>query len=119
MKLMKPLKRRNGNQYLHKESATYREAVRRKLHAYHVFVQAGCIAHGLAQYLAACHQQLVWRSFGSWLRTIRPGLAPSERVVTMALRQSLPEFLLAIASAFISTTRCHLANPNVGAIFIV
>jgi hypothetical protein len=24
-----------------------------------------------------------------------------------------------IASAFISTTRCHLANPNVGAIFIV
>ena len=101
MKLMKPLKRRNGNQYLHKESATYREAVRRKLHAYHVFVQAGCIAQGLAHYLAACHQQLVWRSFGSWLRTIRPGLAPSERVVTMALRQSLPEFLLDSSQAHI------------------
>jgi hypothetical protein len=94
MKLMKPLKRRNGNQYLHRESAAYRKAVKRKLHAYHVFVQAGIVAQGLAQYLAACHQELVWGSFGSWLRTIRPGLAPSERVVTMALRQSLPEFLL-------------------------
>ncbi len=94
MKLMKPLKRRNANQYLHRESAVYRKAVKRKLHAYHVFVQAGIVAQGLAQYLAACHQELVWGSFGSWLRTIRPGLAPSERVVTMALRQSLPEFLL-------------------------
>ncbi len=94
MKLMKPLKRRNGNQYLHRESAAYRKAVKRKLHAYHVFVQAGIVAQGLAQYLAACHPRRVWRSFGSWLRTIRPGLAPSERVVTMALRQSLPEFLL-------------------------
>jgi hypothetical protein len=94
MKFMKPLKRRNGNQYLHRTSAAYRKAVKRKLHAYHVFVQAGIVAQGLAQYLAACHQELVWRSFGSWLRTIRPGLAPSERVVTMALRQSLPEFLL-------------------------
>jgi predicted GNAT family acetyltransferase len=94
MKFMKPRKRRNGNQYLHRASAAYRKAVKRKLHAYHVFVQAGIVAQGLAQYLAACHQELVWRSFGSWLRTIRPGLAPSERVVTMALRQSLPEFLL-------------------------
>jgi hypothetical protein len=94
MKAMKPLKRRNGNQYLHRETAAYRKAVKRKLHAYHVFVQAGMVAHGLAQYLAACYPQQVWRSFGSWLRTIRPGLAPSERVVTTALRQSLPEFLL-------------------------
>lgn len=94
MKQMKPLKRRNGNQYLHREPATYRQGVKRKQQAYHLFVQAGCIAQGLAQYLAACHPQLIWRSFGSWLRTIRPGLAPSERVVTMALRQSLPEFLL-------------------------
>jgi hypothetical protein len=91
---MKPLQRRNGNQHLHRATADYRQQVKRKLHAYHVFVQAGIIAHGLTQYLAACHTQLVWGSFGSWLRTIRPGLAPSERVVSIALRQSLPEFLL-------------------------
>jgi nucleoside-diphosphate-sugar epimerase len=36
----------------------------------------------------------VWNSFGSWLRTIRPGVAPSELVVASALRQSLPNFLL-------------------------
>ncbi|QQO54503.1 MAG: hypothetical protein N838_15290 [Thiohalocapsa sp. PB-PSB1] len=32
--------------------------------------------------------------YASWLRTISPGLAPSERVVTLVLRHSLPEFLL-------------------------
>jgi hypothetical protein len=94
MKTMKPLKRRNGNQYLHRESAEYRKAVKRKLHAYHVFVQAALIAQGLTQYLAACQPERVWNSFGSWLRTIRPGLAPSELVVSIALRQCLPEFLL-------------------------
>ncbi len=94
MKVMKPLKRRNGNQYLHRASAAYRQAVKRKLRAYHVFVQAGIVAQGLAQYLAACRSELVWRSFGTWLRTIRPGLAPSERVVTTALRHCLPEFLV-------------------------
>ena len=38
--------------------------------------------------------KLVWASFGSWLRTIRPGIPPSEFVVANALRQTLPEFLL-------------------------
>ena len=94
MKEMKPLKRRNGNQYLHRESQHYRHSVKRKLAAYHVFVHAGIVAQGLLHYLASCHPKLVWHSFGSWLRTIRPGLAPSELVVAMALRHSLPEFLL-------------------------
>ena len=35
-----------------------------------------------------------WNSFGSWLRTIRPGIPPSELVVAITLRQSLPDFLL-------------------------
>ncbi len=94
MKEMKPLQRRNGNQYLHKASKAYRDAVKRKIHAYHVFVQAGIVSQGLLQYLAACHTELVWKSFGSWLRTIRPGIAPSELVVATALRHCLPEFLL-------------------------
>ncbi len=41
-----------------------------------------------------CHTKLVWDSFGSWLRTIRAGIAQSELVVATALRNSLPEFLL-------------------------
>jgi hypothetical protein len=95
MRTMKPLKRRNGNQYLHRESKKYREAVQRKLGAYHVFVFAGIVAQGLLQYLSVAHPKRVWHSFGSWLRTIRPGVAPSEFVVATALRNTFPDFLLA------------------------
>lgn len=91
---MKPLRRKNGNQYLHRESAEYRDKVKRKIRAYNVFVQAGFIAQGLLQYLSCVYPELVWNSFGSWLRTIRPGIPPSELVVATALRHALPEFLL-------------------------
>jgi hypothetical protein len=94
MRDMKPLRRRNGNQHLHRESLDYRNAIKRKMHAYHVFIQAGVVCQGLLQYLAVVYPELVWSFFGSWLRTIRPGIPPSELVVANALRQSLPEFLL-------------------------
>jgi hypothetical protein len=97
MKDMTPLRYRNGNQYLHRKSADYRSRVKRKIRAYHAFIQAGVVAQGLLQYLAVVAPKLVWDSFGSWLRTIRPGIPPSEFVVANALRQTLPEFLLAPA----------------------
>jgi hypothetical protein len=65
MKNMKPLRRRNGNQYLHRESLEYRNAVKRKISAYHLFIQAGIVSQGLLQYLSALFPQLVWQSFGS------------------------------------------------------
>jgi hypothetical protein len=94
MKRMTPLRHRNGNQYLHRQSSDYWNKIKRKIHAYHVHIQAGVIAQGLLQYLSAVFPGLVWNSFGSWLRTIRPGIPPSELVVATALRQTLPEFLL-------------------------
>jgi hypothetical protein len=94
MKDMIPLRYRNGNQYLHRKSADYRSRVKRKMRAYHAFIQAGVVAQGLLQYLAVVAPKLVWDSFGSWLRTIRPGIPPSELVVANALRQTLPDFLL-------------------------
>lgn len=94
MQDMQPLRRRNGNQHLHRESLEYRNAVKRKIRAYHVFMQAGVVAQGLLQYLAVVSPELVWNSFGSWLRTIRPGIPPSELVVANALRNRLPDFLL-------------------------
>ena len=97
MRHMTPQRHGNGDQYLHRKSLEYREAVKRKLHAYHVFIQAGVIAQGLSQYLSIAFPKLVWSSFGSWLRTIRPGIAPSEFVVAEALRHSLPHFLLSNA----------------------
>ena len=90
---MKPLKRRSGNQYMHKETEHYRQSVRRKLGAYHCFIQMGVIAQGLLQMMAILYPDTVWRRFGSWLRTIRPGVAPSEQVVVLALRECLPEFI--------------------------
>jgi hypothetical protein len=98
LKAMTPLKRGSGNQYLHRKPLEYREAVARKIHAYHVFMQACVIAQGLSQYLAVAFPELVWASYRSWLRTIRPGVPPSEFVVAEALRQSLPNFLLAGAN---------------------
>jgi len=94
MRDMKPLRRNNGNQHLHRESLKYRNAVKRKVNAYHVFIQAGVVAQGLLQYLSATLPALVWSSFGSWLRTIRPGIPPSELVVATALRHTLPTFLM-------------------------
>jgi signal transduction histidine kinase len=70
MQKMQPLRRRNGNQHLHHETLEYRNLVKRKINAYHLFIQTGLIAQGLLQYLAAAFPQLVWQSFGSWLRTI-------------------------------------------------
>lgn len=101
MAAMTPLRRVSGNQYLHHKSDAYRNAVRRKIAAYHRHIQLGLIAQGLLQILSATQPKLVWRSFGSWIRTVRPGLAPSEQVVAVALRGTLPEFLATAAKSSI------------------
>ncbi len=97
---MTPLSRRSGNQYMHRKPRDYREQVRRKLDAYHRYVQLGCIAQGLLQYLALSFRTDVWTLFRSWLRTMKPAEPPSEAVVAQALRNTFPEFLL-------DTTREH------------
>ena len=101
MKAMTPLRRVSGNQYLHRKTKAYRDAVRRKIAAYHRHIQLGLIAQGLLQILSATMPASVWRSFGSWIRTIRPGLAPSEQVVAIALRHTLPELLAGLAKTTI------------------
>ena len=101
MAAMRPLRRVSGNQYLHHQSEAYRHAVRRKIAAYHRHLQLGLIAQGLLQILAATTPKSVWRSFGSWIRTVRSGLAPSEQVVAIALRNTLPEFLATAAKTSI------------------
>jgi len=90
---MTPITRKLRNQYLHRKTAQYRDAVRRKLDAYHRFIQLGLIAQGILLALATTVPELVWGSFGSWLRTIRPGIVPSEAVTAIALRNSLPHLL--------------------------
>lgn len=89
---MKPLRRGDGNQHLHRTSDAYRTAIRRKLGAFHIHAQLGCIAQGLLQHLSINHTAEVWRSFRSWLRTMNPALPPSELVTANALRALIPAF---------------------------
>ena len=91
---MPPPRQNDGNQHVHRASPKYRDDVKRKLHAYHVFIQAGLICRGLLQCLSVAYPRLVWASFGSWLRTVGPGVPPSELVAATALRQRQHEFLL-------------------------
>jgi hypothetical protein len=98
---MTPRHYAGGNQYLHRKPRHYRDAVRRKVAAYHRHIQLGLIAQGLLQILSTVEPKLVWASFGSWIRTIRPGLPPSEQVVATALRHTLPEFLATAAKKVI------------------
>jgi len=95
MRTMHKIGPRSGDQYLHRKTDQYRDAIRRKLAAYHRFIQIALISQGVLQCIAATTPALVWSSFGSWLCTIRPGIPPSELVVMIALRNSLPDFLIA------------------------
>lgn len=92
MSTMTPIRRGSGDQYLHRKSRKYRADVQRKITAYHVYLQLGCIAQGLLLHLALNHAATVWKRFRSWLRTMNPKAPPSELVVAYALRADLPRF---------------------------
>ena len=87
---MKPITKKAKDQYMHHKPQPYRDAVRRKLDAYHRFIQLGLIAQGILCVLATTVPELVFASFGSYFRTIRPGIAPSEAMVTISLQNTLP-----------------------------
>jgi hypothetical protein len=93
MQAMTPIRIWSGDQYLHKKDDKYRNAVRRKIDAYHRHIQIGLIAQGLLQYISSAFPKLVWAKFGSWIRTVRPGICPSELVTAIAMKNTLPEFI--------------------------
>ncbi len=92
MKGMDRAKRWPGDQHMHRKSEAYRNAVRRKMDAYHRFLQLGTVAHGLLQMLAIHYPRTMWRNFGSWMRTMNPTRTPSEFVVAEALRNTAGDF---------------------------
>ena len=96
MQGMRPWRRGDGDQHLHRATERYRQAVRRKFAAYERFIQVGLLVQGLLQYLAVSYPKLVWRQFGSWLRTANVKGVPSELVVASALRQHWPQFLVSL-----------------------
>jgi hypothetical protein len=93
MKDMKPTKRKKGDQHIHMEPEKYREAIKRKMRAYQTYLQVGVIAQGLLQMISSIETVNVWDHFGSWIRTRRVDVAPSEKIVSVSMRNGLPEFL--------------------------
>ena len=93
MKGMDKIRRRDGDQFLHKKSEAYRTRFFKKIQAYQFHIQMGLIAQGLMQFLAVLNTKWVWRNFGGWVRTIRPGVLPTERIVSNALRKGFFEFI--------------------------
>lgn len=90
MKDMTPITKKGKDQYMHHKPSSYRDAVKRKLDSYHRFIQLGLTAQGIMCVLATTVPELVMSAFGSYFRTIRPGIAPSEAMVAIALQNSLP-----------------------------
>ena len=116
---MKPIRRGDGSQHPHRQSESYRQAVRRKLAAYERHIQLGLIAQGLLQYLALHFRRAAWFNCHTYLRTAAPQKPPSEWVVSHALRHTWPEFLggspesltlKKFLASKISLTRCGYAD---------
>lgn len=94
IKQMVRKKRGSGDQQLHFAPKKFKQKVAEKLFAYHLFIQLGFIAQGLIQYLSIHHHESVWRCFGTWLRTIRRNVLPSEMVVSIAMQKTYIGFLI-------------------------
>ena len=91
---MKPIVRGSSDQNLQFASRKFKENVARKLRSYHLFMLLGFIAQGLLQYLSIYYHEVVWKNFGTWLRTIRKNILPSEMVVALAMKNTYFEFLI-------------------------
>ncbi len=85
---------KSGDVYLHRKSKEYRRMVMRKMDAFHWYIQFGCIAKGMLQYLSVSFGRQVLDRFGGWMRTMNTSQAPSESVVATAIRNCLPGFYL-------------------------
>ena len=65
MEDMDSIRRGDGSRHPHRQSESYRQALRRKLAAYERHIQLGLIAQGLLQYLAVTFRRAVWSNFYS------------------------------------------------------
>ena len=79
----------DGDRYIHRMEDELKKKIFQKIGTYNLHVQMALIAQGLMQYLACCYNDEVWNGYGSWLRTIRPGVPASVQVVQMYLRKNI------------------------------
>jgi hypothetical protein len=89
---MIPLRSRNGNQYLHRKSDDYRNRVKRKMRAYHTFIQAGVVAQGLLQYLAVAAAKLVGTPSAPGCEPFVPASRPANSSWQLRCARHFPNF---------------------------
>jgi hypothetical protein len=94
LRLMSSRKRGSGDQNLQFAPKRVKEKIANKVRAYHLFILLGFIAQGLMQHLSIHYRDIVWKNFGTWLRTVRVGTLPSEMVVASAMKNTYAEFLI-------------------------
>lgn len=93
MMAMDRLGRTPKTQCLHRKSKEYRDGVRRKVRAYHCFLQAGAVAQGLMTAIGILAADYCWANYSSWMRTMNVSRTPSEWVVQHVLRKTFTELL--------------------------
>jgi hypothetical protein len=86
MLTMKRQKKGAGDQYLHRASSDYRQAIARKIGAYERFLNVAALSLGILQLVSLRCSTTVWARFASWLRTRTRHGFPSENVVRHTLR---------------------------------
>lgn len=86
-------KRGEKDRHMHKETEEVREKVRHKLKAIETHIQCGLIAQGSLQMLSLQHTDEVASKYDGYLRTIRPGVMPSEGMVKESVAVEYLEFL--------------------------
>lgn len=98
-------KTREGDKsvYLHRKTPAFRRQVSRKIEAYERFVNIGCIALGILQWLAIRSPHLVWERFPLWLRTLPKHGCPTEHIVRLTIQNELHQnFLKSAASTLLA-----------------
>lgn len=94
IKTSEKIRKAKGNLYTHHMDKKLKQSIERKIEAYNRHIQIGLVAQGFLQMAAILFPERIWKYFGSWFRTIRLERLPSEFAVTLALRNSFPEFLV-------------------------
>lgn len=88
-----PTKRGQKNKFIQFEEPLIKQKFMKKIRTYHIYILLGFIAQGLMHYMAIFYKDGIWAKFGTWMRTMRKDLAPSEKVVSLAMERCFLEFL--------------------------
>jgi len=111
---MTKIKRGAKDHHIHRKTTKEKREIHSTFFAYHVFVQLALMAFGVLSFVSVFHPEAVYKSFGGWLRTIRPNIMPSIDVTSEALGHSVEEYFASVLAATQNPRKCagtHARGP--------